>query len=162
AELAEQRKTGEWQAWFVELPSLPDPVAEALGIAKPTRQASVPHLQKVYDSKVCKRMLKHPENWKVVDPLFQRWVPSIVPLIRAGALLDQLSVWPTGKLIDDLRSAEGFADAVTELEVWAALTRAGYDVHREPRGPGGTRPDFGVTVGGRRHIVEVKTLHRSD
>ena len=38
AELAEQRKTGKWQAWFVELPGPPDPIAEALGIAKPTRR----------------------------------------------------------------------------------------------------------------------------
>jgi hypothetical protein len=162
ARLAEQRKTGEWDDWFIELPEKQDQFAAYVGFPLQRRQIAAKNLRKLYEAKVCKRLLKHPENRHIVEPLFDRWLPHLLPLLRVGVLLEALGKWPTDKIIDDLQSAEGFAGGFTELEVWASLSKAGYDVHREPLGPGGKRPDFGVNTGGKRHIIEVKTLLRSD
>jgi hypothetical protein len=121
---------------------------------KPRSRASVRDQRRGHRSR--------PELRVVTRAIHRRWPPYIVSLIKVGVLLDVARPWSDRKLLGDLRSFEGFAPARTELEIWAALAKAGYRFDREPFGPDGRRPDFAVRVAGRRYIVEVKSLLASD
>lgn len=160
--IAEQRRTGEWEDWFVDLPEKQDEYMRIVGLPRQLRERAAPQLRRLYSPKVCVRMQEDDRDRQVVGAFFNRWLPWIDPFIRLGLDLEVAQPWSDRKLLGDLRSFENFATAQTELEVWASLVRSGCHPEREPRGPDGRRPDFAAYAGGMRYIVEVKTLRPSD
>lgn len=161
ARLTEQRRTGEWEPWFIDLPEEQDEHMRMVGLPRQLRERAAHQLRRLYTPRCCRKMLNDKHDREVMNPLFNRWLPWIIPFVRLGLDLEAAHPWSDKKILGDLRSFANFSTAQIELEVWASLVRRGYLPAREPLGPDGRRPDFEVHAGGRRYVIEVKTLRPS-
>lgn len=158
ADIDARWRGGAWDqpTWFLAESRLLDDAGFPLRL----RRIAAEELRWLYTPEVCRRLLGN-GNGAVVTELFFQVGWSICPLLEVGLDLHVVGRSVDSQLLADLRSAEEFRAAATELSIWANLRRAGFDVDRVPTAASKT-PDFRVYADSRLHRLEVKQLRASD
>lgn len=144
--------------WF--LGELPAPMADALlqaGMDRAYLEGASKGLGLAYPPDVCTELSKTDEGRSLIVGLYEPNLTPLVPLLIAGADLQDCRPAPSATVLTNLRSARAFSGARREAWVHARLSNAGLDVSPEPSTDQGKRPDFRVTAGADDCYVEVKT-----
>jgi hypothetical protein len=131
-------------------------LAEA-GYPPPLARVAVQALQRLLPRETCVELAREHETRMFIAPLYQTFVPFVMPLLALGCDLAEADLWDDPHLLKRLLIPSEQWGAATEVAVGAALKRAGLSVEREPRGRDEKRPEYAVHLDFWRYFIEVKT-----
>lgn len=152
---------GPWwgdKPWFTA--GLSEPQARFLrdaGYAPKLLLQAADGLRRLLPRDLCTMLAREHETRMLIAPLYQTFVPFLVPLLALGCDLVEAAPWEDHHQLKRLLIPAEHWGAATEVTVAAALKRAGLRFDREASGRDEKKPEYLVHLDFWRYFVEVKT-----